>query len=248
MSTDISDIWSYPKGGAVPDLTPQLEALDMAALFAVSGPLQDRALAAVDAERDHAASDATADLKTKGIHMYVDRMMRGSLVEWAQIWWGDLMFNWRNRGGSRPDPVPDDALLVFNLPLALTYPRSTLTAEYDAIDAEVSRMTEGLSRQITVSRGRDGLAVHVPDKVLENLEETEFDDWSEDQVALCEAGNFTAYWPPVADAPAMALSVVQEDAGHVIEVKLMARGAAAHRRFVGLLADHGSSLNERRGD
>lgn len=223
----------------------------MTALFAVSGPQQDRALAAVEAERDPAAADAravAADLKTKGIHMDVDRMMRGSLVERAQIWWDDLMFNWRNRGGSGPDTVPDGALLVFDLPLALTYPGSSLTAECDAIDAEISRLAEGLSRQITVSRGREGLTVHVPDKVLENLEETEFDDWSEDQMALCEAGNFTAYWPPVADAPAMALSVVQEDVSHVIEVKLMAQGAAAHRRFVGLLADHGGSLNERSGD
>lgn len=215
----------------------------MTALFDVSDPLQEQALKAIEAEMDRAEAGArtvAAELKAKGIAFDVDRMLRGSVFKRAQSLWNDLMFRWRTRDEPEDANVPDDTLFVFDLPVALTYPTSTLNAEYDALDAEVARMVEGLSRQIIVSRGCAPLRIVIPDDLLNELAEAE--DWTEADSALIEAGDITAYWPPVGGAPALALSVVHEDGGHVIEVKLLAHGVATHGRFKALLADHGGTL------
>lgn len=227
----------------MPDLSPQLEAADLAAMFDASGRTQDGALKAVEAERDraiNAAREVAAKLKTKGINLDVDHMIRGSLLERAQIWWDDQVDRWRSRNEPEDEEVPDDALFAFDLPVALTHPTSVLNADSDVIDAEVARIVEGLTRQITVSRGRGSLRVSIPDDLLDGLSEAE--DWADDENAMIEATDITAYWPPVEGAPALALCVVQADGGHVIEVKLLAHGAAAHRRFEALMADHGGRL------
>lgn len=240
---DIREIWSFPEGGAVLDLSARLEAPDLTAMMAVPDGVANAVLLATEQQRDTAlaaARDVAADLKTKGIHMDVDRMMRGSLLERAQIWWDDVVDRWHHRGEPEDAPVPEDALFVFDLPVALTYPAYTLNAEYDAIDAEVARVTDALALQITVSRGREPLRVSVPDDLVDDLSEA--DDWSDDEDTLIRSADIIAYWPPVEGAPAVALSVVQEDGGHVIEVNLLAHGAAAHRRFGALLAAHGGRL------
>ncbi len=111
MSADASTIWSYPKGGAVPDLTQQLEALDLAELFRVSAPLQSRATGAVEVGRDRAAAGARDDAartNCRANRLVVKRMIRGSFLERALKWWSGFATDWRNRSAAETDAVPEE--------------------------------------------------------------------------------------------------------------------------------------------
>ncbi|OAN78389.1 hypothetical protein A8B78_13070 [Jannaschia sp. EhC01] len=238
-----SQFWSFPKRGAVPDLTHILEAETLAELAAATGPHQGAVLDAIEAERDRTVADArqvAAGLRAKGIHMDVDAMLRGSLWDRLSDKWYDLLDWWEGRVEPVEAPPPDDVVFSVALALAMTRPTGDIAAEYDDIDAEVDRMVEALSRQITVAWGRAPLTVTVPHALIDDLAEQ--DDFSEEGEILLTAQSVVAYWPPIR-SPAMALLVEQEDGGLAITVSLVAHGAPAHGRFAQILADHGGSLS-----
>lgn len=241
--SDPTPFWSFPPGGAVPDLADILEAEDLTALFQASASAQTTALAGLTAERDRAEQDAramAADLRAKGIDMDVDRIMRGSLLDRLSDTWYDLLDWWRDRSEPDEAPPPDSVVFAFSVALAMTRPTGEIAAEYDVIDAEVDRIVEGLSRQITVARGRGPMSVTVPDALIDDLAEQ--DDFSEIDDVLLTAQSVVAYWPPMR-SPALAILVEQEDGGLAITVSLAAHGLLAHGRFQKMLAEHGGAVS-----
>ncbi len=225
-------IWNFPEDGAVPDLADLLQAMRVAELVEISGPAQEAVLRAHEAARDRALDDArgvAADLKAKGIAFDVERMMRPSLWERAQDAWDGFMDRWRTRDREDVPSMPSDQYFAFELTLALTHPPRSLSLDHDVIEAAVARMADALTRQITAQRGRGPMAVTIPDDVVDAL--LEGDDESEAAMLAVEADCAVGYWPPNGQ-PALMLSVVQEDPEIPIEVKLLAHGSPAHRRFV----------------
>lgn len=241
--TDPHMVWSFPEGGVVPDLGVLLEARDMAALTEAAEPGHSLALAGVLAERDRAVEDARAvarDLKAKGITFDVDRLIGPTWWERMQDKWDDAWEWWHRRSAPDTAPPPDTAIFSVGLALAMTRPTGTIALDGGAIDAEVDRFVEAVSRQITVSRGRGPSTLHLPDAVLDDLAEQ--DEWSEADEILMSAGSLRAYWPP-SDGPAIALFVEQQDGGLSIDVSLAGHGVLAHGRFLQILAQHGGGLS-----
>lgn len=241
------DIWRFPDGGDVPDLSALLGARDLEAMFDLSGPAQEAAIAALEAEKLTAEAGAravAAELKAKGVDFDVERAPRGSLWERARDRWDDLMWSWRDRFVSDAGPergsVPDNAVFGFELTLARSHPTRDIALDHDEIDAEVEWMVEALSAQISAERGCGPVMARLPDAVMDDLAEQ--DDCSEEDDMLMQAGDVVAYWPP-GDGPALALSVRQEDGGLPIEVRLLAHGAVAHRRLVAAVQRAGGRLD-----
>lgn len=226
------DIWTYPKGGAVPDLADLLQAETLAELQGMSATRQDAALRVLEEGRDQAEAEAravAADLAKKGVHFDVERLLRPSLLDRMQDKWYDVLDWWQ----AKPEPADaapsDDAFFVYDLPVAITNEPRHIAKDHAEIDADVARMVDGLTRQITAQRGRAPVTFSVPEALLDTLQDE--DEWSEDATIAFELTYAVAYWPP-AGQPALMLSVVQEDTEHRIEVRLLAQGATAHRRLM----------------
>lgn len=225
-------IWSFPEGGAVPDLADLLQAMRVAELVEISGPAQEAVLRAHEAARDRAFDETravAADLKAKGIAFDMERMLRPSLWERMQDAWDDLLDRWRDRGGVDVPSMPSDQYFAFELTLALTHPPRSLSVDYNVIEAEVAQMADALTRQITAQRGRGPMAVRVPVDVYDALMED--DDEAGAAMLAEEADCAVGYWPPHGQ-PALLLSVGHGEPEQGIEVRLLAHGGPAHRRFV----------------
>ncbi|MEX3015952.1 hypothetical protein [Gymnodinialimonas hymeniacidonis] len=236
------ELWNHPHGGTVPDLADLLQAETVAELSALSGARQDAAASAMERQAERSMAEArafAADLKAKGIAFDVDRVLRPSLWERLQDKWDEWRHGWTSQPPSAPSHAAEDQLFAFDLPLALTFPPRSLSLDYETIDTEVMRLTDALARQITAQRGRGPLQVAIPDDVYDEIAEE--DEWSEVATIAYEADCAVGYWPPNGQ-PALLLSVVQEDPEHVIEVKLLAHGGPAHRRFVAELEALGGSV------
>ncbi|MEJ6388044.1 hypothetical protein [Gymnodinialimonas ulvae] len=228
-------VWSYPQGGAVPDLADVLQAETVAELVAISGATQDAAVRAMERQENRALAEArqvSQDLKAKGIDFDVGRMMRPSLWERLQERWDAWRDGLSDRAAPPQAAAAEHQLFAFDLPLAYTLPPRSVSLEHEVIDAEVARFADALARQITAQRGQGPVAVSVPQDVHDDLMEA--DEWSEVATIAFEADTAIGYWPPNGQ-PALLLSVVREEPEHVIEVKLLAHGGPAHRRFVAAL-------------
>ncbi len=237
------EIWSFPKGGEVPDLADLLQAQSVAELSEVSEQSQEAAVRAVEDARDKAIEDAravAADLKAKGVNFDVDRILRPSLWERVQDKWDELLDWWQRDEAPVSTREQESVPFAFDLPLAYTHPPRSLSIERDVIDAEVTRFTDALIRQITAQRGRGPVRLSVPDDIYDELAEA--DEWSDAATVAFEADCAVAYWPSQGQ-PALLLSVVSEDPEHVIEVKLIAHGGPAHRRFIAELEALGGSVD-----
>lgn len=227
LPEDIRSIWAWPAAGKVPDIRDLIAAPDVAAVIAAATPWLERAAQGHEAEAERTIAQTralAADLGEKGVHMDVDRMLRGTPLERLQMAWDDARFWVQDkvdelRGGS--DDMEDEALLSLPVDLGATRPTREIAAEYDEIDAEVARFADGLADQIAALRGPAQRLELPPDIDLEwDDAELEEADW------FYEASDICAYWP-AGDQPSLAISIVQADGGLPISVSIHLRGATA---------------------
>lgn len=240
--SEAHDIWNYPKGGKVPDLADVLQAVRVSEMVEIAGPAQVAVLRAHEATRDRAiegAREVAADLKAKGIDFDVGRMLRPSLWERVQEVWDGVWDRWRDRAAPEGLSMPSDRYFAFDLTLALTHPSRSLSMDHDVMERHVAQMVDALTRQISAQRGRGPMQVSIPDAVHDDVLERDEDA---DAATLADAAqSAVGYWPPNGQ-PALMLVVVWSEPESPVEVKLLAHGSPAHRRFVAELEALGGSV------
>ncbi|GAB5446756.1 hypothetical protein [Gymnodinialimonas sp.] len=215
-------LFRYPKDGKVPDLSDVLSAETLEDLFDRGAAGQEAAFAYFEEERAQALGLAPGEDPRRGIR-----------DPWWIILsdlWGDLWYLWRTRSTPRP-PQTLDTVVGFQLPLAVTAP-------CDSPDA-VAGFVAAVIRQITASRGEGPKRFSIPEGLVERIDADM--RATEANSVVYEAEAIVAYWPPKT-APALALSVYQDAPGSQVNITLMAHGTSGHRRFTGLLAEQGVSL------
>ena len=243
MTDAARQIWSWPPEGVVPDIGALAKAPDLPAFGAAVLPWQAQEALALEADRDAAEVDlreSAAALAKRGIHVDVDRMMRGSLgdrllMAWddARFWLQDQLDALRGEATEYPEDLPFAAAVQ----LASTRPTANIPLDYDVIDGETARFIDGLAAQIAAHRG-PGQRIELPETALDLIDD---DDMSDHAQILWEIGDVQAYWP-AANGPALALSVQQHDGGLPIAVYLAAHGPAADAHVQRVLAEAGGRL------
>ena len=243
MTDAASLIWSWPPKGAVPDIGALAKAPDLPAFGAAVLPWQAQEVLALEADRESAIVDlrqSAAALSKRGIHVDVDRMMRGSLGDrlltaWddARFWLQDQLDALRGEAAEYPEDMPFAAAVQ----LASTRPTGDIPLDYDVIDSETARFTDGLATQIAAHRG-PAQRIELPETALDLIDD---DDMSDLAQVLWEIGDVETYWP-AANGPALALSVQQHDGGLPIAIYLAAHGPAADALVQRVLAEAGGRL------
>ncbi|MGU3493596.1 hypothetical protein ACLBXM_06085 [Xanthobacteraceae bacterium A53D] len=221
-------VWAVPPEAAFAVMPRLLAAADITELWAISEPVHEAHARLMEA-RLEVQLDAMGDLGKR-----LRREMRPGLLERLRDLWDRLTGRLRVT-----EDVSGVGLFAFHMPLAITRPPEELDRTADELADETRRLREVIEARISAERGVMPLRVHLPDTALDFMDE---DDWTLAEEQLAEIATISAYWPPVAGKPALALVEQCEDAGLPTEVRLLAHDALAHDAMAAAIRTVGGSL------
>lgn len=221
---DVTRIWNGLPQDALAQIPPLLEATSLAELRAITAIWQQARIARQDEQLRHRLDQ----LETQGI------VLPGLRPNWRErlgMAWDDMLARFR----------PDDpaTVQIAELPLAETHPMDELPFDYDEIEPEIARFRDQITELITAAHGRAPLKIALPDRAYDLLYEEQLDDAA---LQLMDIQFITAYWPPLAERPGLAISDRQEDGGLPREISLQARNEAAHKALANILESFGGRL------
>ncbi|WP_188578123.1 hypothetical protein [Azorhizobium oxalatiphilum] len=222
--------WLAPPEQSLALLSRLLAAHDIPQLWAEAAPACEARTQLLEA-RLAAKLDAMGEL---GAQMRQD--MRPGLLDRLRDLWHLLT------GGMRSDDAADGGeadLFAFRMSLAETLPTGELPVSADALFAETGRLREAIGARITRERQAAPQQIRIPAAALAFMENPV---WSADEEQLAEIATITAYWPPMAGKPALALAEQQQDAGLPVELRLLAHDAAGHAAFMAVIRQAGGAV------
>lgn len=143
-----------------------------------------------------------------------------------------------------PDPATMIQTDIFPLQMmvAETHETSDLPMTTDEAFALTAALRDRVGAIISADRGFGPMRVELPHNALDFLDEGR--SLSDEEAAIFELSNITAYWPPVAGKLGLALHEEQEDGGLPIVIFLLAQDASGHDEATTLLERWGGGLKQ----
>ena len=232
---DIDSIWVMPPDRALDILPALLAAASPAEIWTATLRFRTEYADGIEARLDREMDEMGPPPDDIDMNDRLRRDMRaGSMDRAVEAWDGLTPLAGRRAEGQSPDQP-----LCFGMPLIETPPVGDLNFDGMVIYAETQRLRDEIGAAISADRGAGPHRFLLPGAAFDFYAEN---DWTDAQATLAEIDKLTAYWPPKAGKPALALAESQEEGNQPIQILIYAHSDTGHEALLRIVAEVGGKI------